>query len=166
LAVLAEGKFTSQFEKNPLAKNNDAKKDLLAGGIDNHLSSAVKNGKIFVTGSSVIISPMLIDDSGLEPISIFVRNVLDYMNGNEDLCLMRTKGLSLNTLNKTSTISVKVAKIVNQYGVPLLVIVVGFIVWRMRIKHRRKIRSEYASTDEREKMSLEKENKKEKKNDK
>ena len=94
LAVLAEGKFTSQGEKNPLAKNNDAKKDLLAGGTDNHLSSAVKNGKIFVTGSSVIISPMLIDDSGLEPISIFIRNVLDYMNGNEDLCLMRTKGLS------------------------------------------------------------------------
>ena len=57
-------------------------------------------------------------------------------------------------------------KIVNQYVVPLLVIVVGFIVWRMRLNHRRKIRSEYASTDERETMSLEKENKKEKKNDK
>ena len=156
LAVLAEGKFKSQFEKNPQEKNeNKSNKDLISGGTNSHLSNGTKNGKIFVTGSSVIISPMLIDDSGREPISIFVRNVLDYMNGNEDLCLMRTKGLSLNTLNKTSAGSVKVAKIINQYGVPFLVLVVGFVIWRMRIKHRRKIRIEYASTDERETMSME-----------
>ena len=156
LAVLAEGKFKSQFEKNPQEKNeNKSNKDLISGGTNSHLSNGTKNGKIFVTGSSVIISPMLIDDSGREPISIFVRNVLDYMNGNEDLCLMRTKGLSLNTLNKTSAVSVKVAKFINQYGVPFLVLVVGFVIWRMRVKHRRKIRIEYASTDERETMSME-----------
>lgn len=156
LAVLAEGKFKSQFENNPQDKNeNKSNKDLIFGGTNSHLSNGTKNGKIFVTGSSVIISPMLIDDSGREPISIFVRNVLDYMNGNEDLCLMRTKGLSLNTLNKTSAVSVKVAKIINQYGVPFLVLIVGFVIWRMRIKHRRKIRIEYASTDERETMSME-----------
>ena len=156
LAVLAEGKFKSQFEKNPQDKNeNKSNKDLISGGTNSHLSNGTKNGKIFVTGSSVIISPMLIDDSGREPISIFVRNVLDYMNGNEDLCLMRTKGLSLNTLNKTSAGSVKVAKFINQYGVPFLVLVAGFVIWRMRVKHRRKIRIEYASTDERETMSME-----------
>ena len=155
LAVLAEGKFESQFEKNPQDKNeNKSNKDLISGGTNSHLSNGTKNGKIFVTGSSVIISPMLIDDSGREPISIFVRNVLDYMNGNEDLCLMRTKGLSLNTLNKTSAGSVKVAKFINQYGVPFLVLVAGFVIWRMRVKHRRKIRIEYASTDERETMSM------------
>lgn len=165
LAVLAEGKFASQFDKNILEQNkNDVAKDSLAGGTDNHLSKAVQNGKIFVAGSSVIVSPMLIDDSGREPISIFVRNVLDYMNGNEDLCTMRTKGLALNTLKKSSTASIKVAKIINQYGVPLLVIIIGFIVWRMRVEHRKKIRIQYASTDERETMSME--NRKEKKNDK
>ena len=165
LAVLAEGKFASQFDKNILEQNkNDVAKDSLAGGTDNHLEKAVQNGKIFVAGSSVIVSPMLIDDSGREPISIFVRNVLDYMNGNEDLCTMRTKGLALNTLKKSSTASIKVAKIINQYGVPLLVIIIGFIVWRMRVEHRKKIRIQYASTDERETMSME--NKKEKKNDK
>lgn len=165
LAVLAEGKFASQFDKNILEQNkNDVAKDFLAGGTDNHLAKAVQNGKIFVAGSSVIVSPMLIDDSGREPISIFVRNVLDYMNGNEDLCTMRTKGLALNTLKKSSTASIKVAKIINQYGVPLLVIIIGFIVWRMRVEHRKKIRIQYASTDERETMSME--NKKEKKNDK
>ena len=165
LAVLAEGKFASQFDKNILEQNkNDVAKDSLAGGTNNHLAKAVQNGKIFVAGSSVIVSPMLIDDSGREPISIFVRNVLDYMNGNEDLCTMRTKGLALNTLKKSSTASIKVAKIINQYGVPLLVIIIGFIVWRMRVEHRKKIRIQYASTDERETMSME--NKKEKKNDK
>lgn len=165
LAVLAEGKFASQFDKNILEQNkNDVAKDSLAGGTDNHLAKAVQNGKIFVAGSSVIVSPMLIDDSGREPISIFVRNVLDYMNGNEDLCTMRTKGLALNTLKKSSTASIKVAKIINQYGVPLLVIIIGFIVWRMRVEYRKKIRIQYASTDERETMSME--NKKEKKNDK
>lgn len=165
LAVLAEGKFASQFDKNILEQNkNDDAKDSLAGGTDNHLTKAVQNGKIFVAGSSVIVSPMLIDDSGREPISIFVRNVLDYMNGNEDLCTMRTKGLALNTLKKSSTASIKVAKIINQYGVPLLVIIIGFVVWRMRVEHRKKIRIQYASTDERETMSME--NKKEKKNDK
>ena len=150
LAVLAEGKFASQFDKNILEQNkNDVAKNSLAGGTDNHLTKAVQNGKIFVAGSSVIVSPMLIDDSGREPISIFVRNVLDYMNGNEDLCTMRTKGLALNTLKKSSTASIKVAKIINQYGVPLLVIIIGFIVWHMRVEHRKKIRIQYASTDER-----------------
>ena len=73
LAVLAEGKFASQFDKNILEQNkNDVAKDSLAGGTNNHLAKAVQNGKIFVAGSSVIVSPMLIDDSGREPISIFV----------------------------------------------------------------------------------------------
>ena len=48
----------------------------------------------------------------------------------------------------------KVAKFINQYGVPFLVLVAGFVIWRMRVKHRRKIRIEYASTDERETMSM------------
>lgn len=148
LAVLAEGKFTSQFDSNPDEKDTDSKSTIDIG--TSHLSKAVQNGKIFVMGTSTVTTPMLIDEQGSQPIALFVRNVFDYMNGNQDLCKMRTKGLSLNTLKNSSVASIRTAKIFNQYVLPLLIVAAGIVVWRIRVRHRKHILETYASTDNRE----------------
>lgn len=160
LAVLVEGKFQSQYDADPNDTQSKNTKGQLSGGTSNHLKSGIQNGKIIVVGTSNVTTSILIDETGSQPIAIFVRNIMDYMNGNSDLCAMRTKGLPLNTLNVSNPVIIKSAKIINQYFVPLLVVIAGIIVWRLRVKRRRAIRAEYGSTDERETMKIEKPSKK------
>ena len=80
----------------------------------------------------------------------FVRNAVDYMNGNEELCTMRTKGLSLNTLDNTTGASAAFWKYFNEFGLALLVAIVGLIVLVVRQHHRNEIRITYDPSDSRE----------------
>ncbi|MCR5724980.1 MAG: Gldg family protein [Treponema sp.] len=146
LAVLLEGSFKSAFSENPDAA--EAGNDTVL--INEHLARSVQSGKIFVTGSSLLTTGQLIDEAGTQPIALFVRNVIDYMNGEEDLCTMRTKGLSLNALKARSAASANIAKYFNQFGLVVLVVLAGFIVWQVRNARRRSIRMEYNPDDTRE----------------
>lgn len=56
---------------------------------------------------------------------------------------MRTKGLALNTLDKTTETKRKAIRGVNLYGLPLLTILAGLLVWRGRVRRRRKIKNRY-----------------------
>lgn len=146
LAVLLEGKFTSAFTSNP---NDEIKAgDKLSA--QTHIAKSTLPGKVFVCGTSAITSPQLIDEKGSEPVSLFVRNTVDYMNGNGDLCTMRTKGLSLNTLSNTTSVFAFIAKYFNEFGLALLTAIAGFIVWRMRTIRRRRIHDRYNPNDTRE----------------
>ena len=82
----------------------------------------------------------------------FVRNTVDYMNGNGDYCLMRTKNLSLNSLDsgKIKGGFAVFAKYFNQFGLAVLVAVAGLIVLLIRQKHRKNIRMKYDPKDSRE----------------
>jgi ABC-type uncharacterized transport system involved in gliding motility auxiliary subunit len=151
LAVLVEGKFQSAYDKAPESgESTDAANTSKGVAISNHLSSSVQSGKIFITGSAQITSPQLIDENGSQPIALFIKNVIDYMNGNADLCTMRTKGLSLNTLNTSNGAAVNAAKYFNQYGLVVLVALLGLIIWRLRVSRRNRIRMTYNPDDTRE----------------
>lgn len=93
LAVLVEGKFPSAFENNPSEKE-DSSAEL---DTTTHLSKGTQTGRILAVNTSYITSNQLINESGNEPIAMMVRNSVDYMSGNNDLCTMRTKGFPLNT---------------------------------------------------------------------
>ncbi|MBO4705919.1 MAG: hypothetical protein J5647_09320, partial [Spirochaetaceae bacterium] len=114
-----------------------------------HLSSSIQKGKIFVCASSYITTPQLINDA-TQPISIFVRNVTDYMNGAEELCTMRTKGLSENSLTTVKGTLVTFMQLFNQYGLAVLVIIIALIIWRFRVARRRAIRLTYNADDTRD----------------
>lgn len=151
LAVLVEGKFQSAYDKAPESGENTNAANASKGvAISNHLSSSVQSGKIFITGSAQITSPQLIDENGSQPIALFIKNVIDYMNGNADLCTMRTKGLSLNTLNTSNGAAVNAAKYFDQYGLVVLVALLGLIIWRLRVSRRNRIRMMYNPDDTRE----------------
>ena len=144
LAVLVEGKFKSAFEKNPAEEQNGE------FNFTDHYAKSVQNGKIFVTGSSKITTGQVMDESGRQPVAMFVRNVIDYMNGEIDLCSMRTKGLSLNTLKVKKGISADIAKYFNEFGLVILVALCGLAVLAKITAKKKAIREKYNPDDSRE----------------
>lgn len=153
LSVLLEGKFDSAFG-GPVAGSTTAETasaDTASGDAafseKMHVARSTQNARIIVTGTSMITTQSVIDETGSQPVAILVRNMIDYANGNDDLIAMRTKGLSLNTLDKTGPAVRTTARVVNQYGLPALVAVAGLVAWRIRVKRRRSIETRYAKRE-------------------
>ncbi len=147
LAILLEGKFKSAFERNPSEEQNAENSSL---STTTHIAKSRQAGKIFVAGTSYITSNQLLDDGGKEPIAMLVRNAVDYMNGNSDLCLMRTKGVSFQSISNTTgayALSVEYFCII---GIAILSTVSGLFVWHKRTVRRRKIHDKYNPDDSRE----------------
>ena len=164
LAVLVEGKFSSAFagkpaEKPKSDKEDEKKSDSAANAISSneHLSKSVQNSKIIVIGSSILggariplfSDAQLLDAEGKQPVSMFVRNAVDYLNGEEDLCTMRTKGLSLNTLTVKSAAASTFAKYFNEIGLVVIVAVCGLLVLLKIKAKKRAIRERYNPNDSR-----------------
>ena len=151
LAVLVEGSFKSAFDTavatKQVAEENSAMQDV---STDSHIAKSVQKGKIFLVPTSYITSPQILQADSDEPIALFLKNAVDYMNGNGDLCAMRTKGLSLNTLHVTSGPLANIAKYFNIVGLAVIVVIVGLLVWGSRSKHRKEILLRYDANDVRE----------------
>lgn len=148
VAVLIEGKFKSAFEKSPF--ESEAENVLAA---KNHLDSSIQNSKIFIASTSCIATAKfgLLQEDSQTPNSYFVRNAIDYMNGKEDFCSMRTKNLSLNTLKMSSGKFALAVKYFNQVGLAVLVALGGLCVFVLRRQHREKIRMTYDPENPRQK---------------
>ena len=71
------------------------------------------------------------------------------MNGNEDLCEMRTKGRSTEVLNVKSKALAKFMQYFNEFGIPLFVIIAGIIVYVLRKNRKRLINERYNPDDNR-----------------
>jgi len=154
LAVLLEGKFDSAFDEAVVIQQKDEEGnpvEMPAGDLttNSHIPSSVMPGKIFVVGSSYVTTRSVIDAEGTTPISMFIMNVVDYMNGNEDLCTMRTKSLAVNVLTVKNPAAANFWKFFNQYGLVVIVILAGLIVWRLRAARRRAINKKYNPDDTR-----------------
>ena len=143
LALLAQGKFTSCFT-GPLADSANAENESALEG-NNFIAKGTQKGKLFVASTSQITGPNIISENSGEPIALFLENVVDYMNGKEDLCSMRTKGLSLNPLHVTSGPVANFAKYFNEAGLAVLVALAGLIVFLLRKRRRNSIRKEFSS---------------------
>lgn len=148
VAVLIEGKFKSAFEKSPFESDSE---NVLAA--KSHLDSSIQNSKIFIASASCIATAKfgLLQEDSQTANSCFVRNAVDYMNGKEDFCSMRTKNLSLNTLKMSSGKFALAVKYFNQVGLAVLVALGGLCVFILRRHHREKIRMAYDPEDPRQK---------------
>ena len=150
LAVLLEGNFKSAFEGSlSESTSNNANSAHDNFNIQSHLASSVQSGKIFVAGSSGITGSQVSDGRGAQPIEMFVRNSIDYLNGNEDLCTMRTKGSLINMLHNGDSALAVATKYFNEFGLSVLVVIVGLFVWTSREKRRKKIHDKYNPNDTR-----------------
>lgn len=143
LALLFEGKFDSAFDEAPAASADES---LVTSSF---VKSSVMPGKLFVASSSAITTRQVIDENGKSPVSMFLMNVVDYLNGNEDLCTMRTKSLSVNNLTIKSTVAANFWKFFNSFGIAIFVVIAGLIVWRLRNARRHAINKKYNPDDTR-----------------
>lgn len=163
LAVLLEGKFTSAFDKAPKKTiwdddGNEVEYDENGDGFTavSHIPESKLPGKVFVLGTSQITTAQIIDANSKSPVAMFLMNIVDYMNGNEELCKMRSKGISWNILSIPNGGNVwqDVLRIVLRFacflGPVLLVVIAGVIALVRRSIHRTKIRAKYNPDDDRQ----------------
>ena len=148
LMVLLEGEFESAFDQAPVSedKENEGQGDY---AISNHLSKSKQAGKIIVAGSSAITTSQVFAEDASSGVALLLINAIDYLNGNEELCKMRTKGVSINVLNTESKAKMTFFQLFNEYGLAILVLVAGLIIWRMRIKRKERINRFYNPDDDR-----------------
>jgi ABC-type uncharacterized transport system involved in gliding motility auxiliary subunit len=98
-----------------------------------------KAAKIFIMASSDMFKDNVLDTTGRHPNAAFVMNIVDYLNGREDIAVMRGKEQRLNPLDDT-TASVKTfVKTFNIAGLPILIVLFGLSVWFRRHSRKKQI---------------------------
>ena len=161
IAYLLEGGFPSYFTGKSLpVKELDAKKEGEAEQPPAAPPSAIdtskiesrgqfiaqgKPGRIFVMASSEMLRNVVIDESGRGANTVFMLNVIDYLNGREGIAMMRAKEQRFNPLTDTSAGAKTFVKSFAIAGLPLLVALFGVGVWLRRSARKKRIREMFAA---------------------
>ena len=95
-----------------------------------------KPGKVFIMASADMLKNNVLDADGQGANSVFIMNVIDYLNGREDIAVMRGKEQRFNPLEDTQAGTKTFVKAFNIAGLPILVVIFGLGVWFRR--HSRK----------------------------
>jgi ABC-2 type transport system permease protein len=153
LAYVIEGSFESTFAgkeipEKPVAKADPERKEQAEERSGAELSkierkgeflSRGRPGKILVIASSEILKDNMMDEEGRSPNAMFIMNVVDYLNGREEIALMRSKEQRFNPLMETKGGTRTFLKAFSIAGLPLLVILFGLGVWFRRHSRKRNI---------------------------
>jgi hypothetical protein len=156
LAYIIEGKFPSYFAGKPLpvreikeeqnsgdkpraeASKSETDTDIDLSQIErqgNFLAQG-QPGKIFVMASADMLRDNVLDAGGRGPNATFILNTIDYLNGREDIAVMRAKVQRFNPVEDTQAGTKAFVKAANIAGLPVLVVIFGLGVWFRR--HSRK----------------------------
>jgi ABC-2 type transport system permease protein len=157
LAYLLEGSFSSYFKGKPMPEKPVANKTDDENGkqtapesktAEADLSQITEKGafreqsppaKIFVTASSAFLTDQLLDEEGQSGNAMFVLNVIDALNERESLAAMRSKAQSFNPLKETGPATRTIIKAVNIVGLPILVVLLGMVIWMRRHARSKRI---------------------------
>jgi ABC-type uncharacterized transport system involved in gliding motility auxiliary subunit len=101
--------------------------------------------KILLIGSSDLIQDTILEAGGRSPNSMFVMNVIDYLNDRAGVAVMRSKEQRFNPLDETDNATRTMTKAFNVIGVPLLVVAFGLLVWLRRSARKKSIQSMFVS---------------------
>jgi ABC-type uncharacterized transport system involved in gliding motility auxiliary subunit len=153
LAYLLEGSIESYFKGKPMPERpvppaeDDSQdspaipatgKELAVQGEGVRREQGVP-AKIFVVASSKMIGDQLMDENGESPNAMFIMNMIDALNGREDIAMMRSKEQRFNPLDPTGPGTKIFVKGFNMAGLPVAVIIFGLIVWALRHARARRI---------------------------
>ena len=161
LAYIIEGSFPSYFAHKPIPgkpaddatspaanpennKGNDAPKEPTTNQLEQKggFLSASKPAKIFIIGSSEMLSDNLISEQADNTNTTLIMNIIDVLNNREDIALMRSKVQTFNPLDVRDEKVKVAAKFFNIAGLPVIVVFFGMLVLLRR--HNRKKRIEAA----------------------
>lgn len=146
LALLLSGEFESFFKDREAPKGQVTEKGKKKKGTPTSVEvveKSVKPVRIIVIGTSEVTANNIIDKDGKSPNAIFLHNAIDYLNGNYDIPEMRTKGIEFNPLKEAGEGVKLTIKIVNIVGLPVLVILIGLLMWKLRIMRKKRIMIEF-----------------------
>ncbi len=161
LAYLLEGSFSSYFKGKPMPEKPAEPKDGKEGDNAQEDAKPAEEAKpdlskisgkgifreqspqtrILVVASSEMIKDQLLDEQGNSTNSMFILNMIDALNGRADIAAMRSKEQSFNPLKETGAAAKTIIKTVNIAGLPVLVVILGLIVWGRRHSRRKKIQA-------------------------
>lgn len=128
-------------EGNPTVPEEEAGPDIK---VRDNFTAKGKPGKIFILTSSDALANNILDPEAQTPNAIFILNVLDYLNGQEEMAVMRSKTQAITLLDSSGAKTKTFAKYFNIAVVPILVIVAGIVVWFWRKNRQRSIRARFA----------------------
>ncbi len=164
LAYLLEGEFPSYFSGKPLpvreleqaSGEKPAEPSAAApAAIDlsqvEHRGQFIAKGKpakLFLLASADMLKNIVIDETGRGANTVFVLNVIDALNGREDVAVMRAKEQTFNPLADTSPGERTFIKFFNIAGLPLLAAIFGVGVWMRRSARKRRIQAMFAAAGE------------------
>jgi ABC-2 type transport system permease protein len=98
-----------------------------------------KPGRIFIMASSEMLTDNVIDAQGRGTNAVFILNVIDALNGREDIAVLRGKRQDFNPLLPTGAGTKTAVKAFNIAGLPILVVLFGVAVWFRRMSRKRRI---------------------------
>ncbi|MGW8187317.1 MAG: Gldg family protein [Desulfobacterales bacterium] len=98
-----------------------------------------KPGRIFIMASSEMLTDNVIDAQGRGADAVFILNVIDALNGREDIALLRGKKQDFNPLQPIGAGAKTAVKAFNIAGLPILVVLFGVAVWFRRMSRKRRI---------------------------
>jgi ABC-type uncharacterized transport system involved in gliding motility auxiliary subunit len=98
-----------------------------------------KPGRIFIMASSEMLTDNVIDAQGRGANAVFISNVVDALNGREDIAVLRGKKQDFNPLQPIGAGAKTAVKAFNITGLPILVVLFGVAVWFRRMSRKRRI---------------------------
>ena len=165
LAYLLSGTFTSYFKGKPIPEKETAKKGILeetaeektAGDIKKPESKPMAEGptasysfletskpvKLFVLPCSQMLEDNMLDPEGQSTNATFILNIIDHLNGENDIAILRSKQQTLNPIAQTTPFDRGFIKAVNIIGLPILVILFGVGVFIKRRTRKKKIANRF-----------------------
>ena len=160
LAYMLEGEFPSYFAGKPAPERPQQEEPANPSGKDEDLTGTEpqkaadttemiqregeiiekgKPGKIFILASSDMIKDNLLDREGRGVNDIFVMNILDYLNQQEDVARLRSKQQRFTPLDETGAFTKTAVKAFNIVGLPVVVVFFGLAVWVRRTRRKKTI---------------------------
>ena len=157
LAYIIEGEFPSYFagkpfplreikdekesEEKPQAEASKSPTDIDLSQIERQgqFLARGKPGKIFVMASADMLRDNLLDAGGQGSNATFILNTVDYLNGQEDIAVMRAKVQRFNPLEDTQPGTRAFVKALNIAGLPVMVVIFGLGVWFRRHSRKKQI---------------------------
>lgn len=97
--------------------------------------------KILVVGSAELIQDSVLEADGRTPNSMFIMNMIDYLNDRVDVAVMRSKEQRFNPLEDPTPATRTMTKAFNIVGLPILVVLFGGVVWLRRNARKKRIQA-------------------------
>jgi ABC-type uncharacterized transport system involved in gliding motility auxiliary subunit len=156
LAYILEGEFPSYFADKPIPEKKEAASDpekTSKKGLENKKAavdlpkiepegeflSKGRPGKIFLMASSAMLKDNMLDTRGRSPNTMFILNVVDFLNNRQDIAVMRSKEQRFNPLDDTKAGTKTFVKSFNIVGLPILVNLCGLLIWFRRHTRKKRI---------------------------